>query len=105
MNEIIVLSTIDKSELAREIASALVESHEAACVNIISGIRSIYRWQGKICDDAEQLLVIKSSKDKFDAIRATIRRLHSYDVPEIIAVPVIEGDPDYLAWLHSSISS
>ncbi len=105
MNEILILNTTDTPHLAQEIASALVEAHEAACVNIIPGIRSIYRWQGKVCDEGECLLLIKSTKEKFEAIRDTIRRLHSYEVPEIIAVPITAGDPGYLAWLTSSISS
>lgn len=105
MNEILILNTTDTRDLAEKIASALVDSHEAACVNIIPGIRSVYRWQGKVCDEEECLLLIKSSAEKFEAVRATIRRLHSYNVPEIIAVPVTAGDPDYLAWLSSSVSS
>jgi periplasmic divalent cation tolerance protein len=104
MGEILILNTTDTSELAQKIASALVEAKEAACVNIIAGIRSIYSWQGKVCDEEECLLLIKSSAEKFEAVRATIRRLHSYDVPEIIAVPITAGDPDYLGWLASSIS-
>jgi periplasmic divalent cation tolerance protein len=105
MNEILILSTTDNPALAKEIASALVDSHEAACVNIIPGIRSIYRWEGEVCDEGECLLLIKSSAEKFEAVRATIRRLHSYEIPEIIAVPITEGDSDFLAWLRSSISS
>jgi periplasmic divalent cation tolerance protein len=104
MNEILVLSTTDTLELAQEIATALVEAREAACVTIISGIRSVYRWEGKICNEGEHLLLIKSSADKFEAARSRIRRLHTYQVPEIIALPVSAGDPDYLAWLRSSLA-
>ena len=104
MRKILVLNTTDTPELGHKIASALVEAREAACVNIIAGIHSIYRWQGKVCDEGECLLLIKTSADKFEAVRATIRRLHSYDVPEIIAVPITAGDPHYLDWLISSIS-
>jgi periplasmic divalent cation tolerance protein len=103
MNEILILSTTDTMELAREIASTLVEAREAACVNIVSGIRSIYRWEGKVYSEGEYLLLIKSSAEKFTAVRSTIRRLHSYEVPEIIAVPITAGDPDYLVWLQSSV--
>jgi periplasmic divalent cation tolerance protein len=105
MNEILVLNTTDTLELAQEIASALVDSHEAACVNIIPAIRSVYRWEGKVCDEGECLLLIKSSAEKFEEVRATILRLHSYEIPEIIAVPITAGDPAYLGWLRSSISS
>jgi periplasmic divalent cation tolerance protein len=104
VNEILILSTTDTPDSAQRIAAALVEAHEAACVNIVSGIRSIYGWEGKMCSEAECLLLIKSTEERFDAVRATIRRLHSYEVPEIIAVPITSGDPAYLAWLQSAIT-
>ena len=91
-------------DLAQKIAHTLVQESKAACVNIISGIRSIYRWEGKVCNEGEYLLLIKSSKEKFDAIRSTILLLHSNEVPEIIAIPITDGDPDYLSWLQSSVS-
>jgi periplasmic divalent cation tolerance protein len=103
MSEILILSTTDTMELAQNIASALVQAHEAACVNIVPGIRSVYCWEGKECNDAECLLLIKSSAEKFEAVRSTIRKLHSYQVPEIIALPITAGDSTYLAWLRSSI--
>ncbi len=99
MNAILVLTTTDSAELAQRIASALVEVGQAACVNIVPGIRSIYRWEGKVCEEGEWLLVIKSVAEQFDAVRSHIRRLHTYQLPEVIAVPVISGDPDYLRWL------
>jgi periplasmic divalent cation tolerance protein len=102
MKEIIVLSTTDSLELGEKIASILVEEREAACVNIIPGMRSIYRWNGKVCNEKECLLVIKCAADGFEAVRNRIRQLHTYQVPEIIALPVTAGDPDYLAWLHAS---
>ncbi len=101
MNEILVMSTADTLELAQKIASALVQSSEAACVNIVPGIRSIYRWEGKVCDEGEILLLIKSSSEKFEAIKSRIRLLHTYQLPEIIAVPIVAGDSAYLRWLHS----
>jgi periplasmic divalent cation tolerance protein len=102
MNESIIMTTTDSFELAQKIASALVEANEAACVNIIPGIRSIYRWQGNVCDEGEVLLLIKSSEEKFEAINTRIHALHTYEVPEVIAVPVTAGDPRYLEWLRSS---
>ena len=90
-------------ELGERIASALVEANEVGCVSIISGIQSIYRWEGKLCRDAEFLLVIKSVEEKFEAIRKRIRLMHTYQVPEIIAVPITDGDADYLAWLRESV--
>ena len=102
MQEIIVLSTTDSLELGEKIATVLVEEREAACVNIIPDIRSIYRWEGNVCKERECLLVIKCSADRFESVRRRIRQLHTYQVPEIIALPVAAGDQDYLAWLHAS---
>ena len=104
MTPILVLTTTDSEELAQTIARALVESREAACVNIIPAIRSIYRWEGKVCDERELLLVIKSSEERFEAIRTRIRALHTYQVPEIISLPILAGDPDYLRWLRQMTS-
>jgi len=103
MSEILVLSTADSLSLAREIASALVQAREAACVNIIPGIRSIYRWEGELCDEEEFLLLIKSSSERFEAVGSKIRSLHTYQIPEIIAIPIAGGDSSYLAWLRSSV--
>ncbi len=102
MNATLILSTADSMELARKIAFALVEAGEAACVNIIPGIRSIYRWEGKTCDEGELLLLIKSRADQFEAVCNRIRQLHTYQVPEIIALPINAGDADYLSWLASA---
>jgi periplasmic divalent cation tolerance protein len=102
MNEILVLSTTGTADLAQKIAAALVENGEAACVNIIPGIRSIYHWEGKVCDEPECLLLIKSRAEKFEAIRVRIKNLHSYAVPEIIALPVSMGDTAYLCWLAAN---
>ena len=101
MNEILVLNTTDTPELAQKIASALVSSDEAACVNIVSGIRSVYRWEGKLCDETECMLIIKSTSDRFDAIKARIRELHTYQLPEVIAIEITAGDPSYLEWLRN----
>jgi periplasmic divalent cation tolerance protein len=103
MSEILILSTTDTPDLAQKIASSLVQSHEAACVNIIPGIRSVYRWEGQECNEAECLLLIKTSSEKFEAVRARIRLLHSYQVPEIVALPITAGDPAYLDWLRASV--
>ena len=91
-------------DLARKIAHALVQESQAACVNILPGIRSIYHWEEKVCDDSEILLLIKSRKENFEQIRKRIRELHCYDLPEVIAVPIAAGDPDYLNWLHARVS-
>jgi periplasmic divalent cation tolerance protein len=104
MNEILVLSTVDSLESAQAISTALVEKHEAACVSIVSGIHSVYRWQGKVTADKEFLLLIKSSTEKFEAIRSTIRSMHSYETPEVIALPISAGDGKYLDWLRQQVS-
>jgi len=104
MNPIVVLSTVDTPELAQKIASALVEAGDAACVNIVPGIRSIYKWKGKMCDEAELFLVIKSTSARLEAIRDRIIALHSYEVPEVIALPVTGGDPRFLSWLGSVVT-
>ncbi len=104
MKEIVVLSTADSMETASRIARSLVEDGEAACVNIVPGVRSIYRWQGKVCDDGELLMVIKTTEARFEAVRSQIRALHPYELPEAIALPIIAGDEEYLRWLSSSVA-
>lgn len=96
----IILTTCPDSETAGGIARALVESGLAACVNILPPMRSLYRWKGKMEESTEQLLVIKAPQERFPAIRDRIRALHPYELPEIIAVPIADGLPEYLAWLH-----
>ncbi len=101
MGAILVLSTTDSMDLAHNIAAALVEAREAACVNILPGLRSIYRWEGRLCDEAECLMLIKTSEEQFESVRSRIRQMHTYNLPEIIAVPIETGDPEYLLWLAS----
>jgi len=100
----LVLTTADTPELAQKLARALVEGGEAACVSILPGIRSIYRWEGRVCDEGELLLLIKTTAERFEGLRSTIRRLHSYQIPEILGLPVDRGDSDYLAWLRRQLS-
>ena len=96
----IVLTACPDAACAERIARALVEEGLAACVNILPPMRSIYRWKGKIEDATEQLLVIKSTLARFPAICDRVRSLHPYELPEIIAVPIADGLPEYLAWLN-----
>src|SRR5579862_145111 len=102
-DKIVVLCTCGSAEEAEKIARALVEQHLAACVNVVPGVRSFYRWQGAIEDSAELLLVIKSSRARFDALRAAIERLHAYEIPEIVALPLVDGAPNYLNWLDGEL--
>ena len=102
---IIVLSTCDSAEMARSIAENLVSRQLAACVNIVPGIESVYQWQGKVQRDSEILLVIKTRQACFEALQNAIQELHSYELPEIIAVPVQSGEKNYLDWITSSTST
>ncbi len=97
---IVVFVTTGSEAEAETIAKALVEERLAACVNIISPIRSFYRWQGRVADDREWLLMIKTQADVFDALAARVHTLHSYDVPEVIALPILAGAQNYLDWIQ-----
>ena len=103
MRAIVVVTTVGTEEQAYLIAREIVARRQAACVNILPGIRSIYRWKGKICKDGELLLVIKTLEGEFEGIAATIRELHSYELPEILSFPVGQGDPGFLAWIAESV--
>ncbi len=102
-DKIVVLCTCGSAEEAEKLARALVDLRLAACVNVAPGVRSFYRWQGAIEDSAEVLLIIKSSRARFAALRAEIERLHTYEIPEIIAVPVVDGSTSYLHWLDGEL--
>jgi periplasmic divalent cation tolerance protein len=95
----IVLSTAGSEEEARKIARELVERRLSACVNIVPQIESVYRWQGKVESSRESLLLIKTTAERFEKVRDAIRELHSYDLPECIAVAIEDGSPEYLRWL------
>ena len=97
----IVFITAKDEAQADAIASALVEERLAACVNIVPGVRSIYRWKGEICDDTETLAVIKTEAQRFDAMKARLVELHPYEVAEVIAMPVEAGHAPYLDWIAS----
>jgi periplasmic divalent cation tolerance protein len=102
-DKIVVLSTCSSEEEAEKLARSLVEEHLAACVNVISGIQSYYRWQGKVEQASEFLLIIKSSRARFGELRAALEKVHSYEVPEVIALPVLDGAPNYLNWLDNNL--
>jgi len=96
---IVVFITTSSYEEARKIADALVVQKKAACVNIVPKVNSLFRWKGKIEDVEESLMVVKTRAELFPDVVSTVKSIHSYDVPEIIALPIVEGDPDYLTWL------
>lgn len=99
----VVLSTFPDADTAGRIARTLVDERLAACVNVLPAIRSIYRWQGAISDDAEVLAIIKTTAERYPALAARITELHPYQVPEIIALPLAAGHPPYLAWLAGEV--
>ena len=102
-DKIVVFSTASGVEEAEKIARGLVDQRLAACVNIVPAVRSFYRWQGKIEDSAEILLVIKSSRERFEALSTALEKLHSYEVPEVIAMPVVDGARNYLNWMDGEL--
>jgi periplasmic divalent cation tolerance protein len=104
-DKIVVLTTCDSEEQAQSLARHLIEQRLAACVNILPGARSIYRWKDKIEDAAEFVLVIKSRRDLFAKLREAILHLHSYEIPEVIALPVVDGAEAYLGWLDRELAS
>lgn len=104
-NARIVLTTAGSQDEARRIASVLVERGLAACVNIISQIESIYRWQGKIESATEWLLIIKTEVGLFRRLRDTIQELHSYDIPECMMLEITHGSEPYLKWIKESLQS
>ena len=99
----IVLTTVGSDEQAETIARALVDRHLAACVNIVSGICSVYRWEGEVVREQEPLLIIKTTAVRFEEVRQVIRELHTYEVPEIVSLSIRDGDGDYLRWIDDSV--
>lgn len=97
----VVLVTAPTSEHAEKIARAVVDGRLAACVNIVPGIRSIYRWKGEVCDDAEFLLIIKTRAGLFEELASAIREHHPYETPEIISLPISAGWKPYIDWLNA----
>jgi periplasmic divalent cation tolerance protein len=104
-DKIVVFSTVSSAEEAEKIAHGLVDARLAACVNVVPGLRSYYRWQGKLEDSAEFLLVIKSTKKHFEALCTLLEKLHSYEVPEVIAMPVVAGARNYLSWMDGELGA
>ena len=100
MNEIVVFITASDEDEAVKIARSLVEAKLAGCVNIIKNIRSVYRWEETVEDDPEVLMVAKTQKTLFRELMKKVKEIHSYTVPEIIALPIVEGSEDYLKWLR-----
>lgn len=100
---LVVVTTVGTEEQANLIASELIARRHAACVNIVTGLRSVYRWKGKICRDTEYMLLAKTLESEYPAIEATIKELHSYELPEILCFKVCKGEPAFLEWLAASL--
>lgn len=104
MENIVVFITAPGEEEAARISYALVEARLAGCVNILKGIRSVYRWEGRIEDEGEVLMIAKTRRELFEPLAKKVKELHHYTVPEVIAFPIVEGSVDYLNWLKEETS-
>lgn len=103
-DELIVLVTTANAEEAARIAEVLVSERLAACVNIVPGIESIYRWEGKVTRDSESLMIIKTTGERYDTLELRVKELHSYSTPEVIALRIDRGSEQYLKWITDSPS-
>ena len=101
-DHVVVLSTVARAKDAERIGRELVERGLAACVNVVPGLVSIYRWQGQVETQEERLLVIKTRGERFEALREALVALHPYEVPEVLALPIAAGHAPYLAWLDDN---
>jgi len=104
-DKIVVFSTCSTPEEAKKIARKLIEERLAACVNVTPNVQSFYRWKGVIEESNECLLVIKSSRDLFDRLRLELEKAHTYEVPEVVAVAVVDGSPNYLNWIEGELNA
>ncbi len=100
---ILVFCTASTEKESLQIAQTLVEREEAACVNVVPMIRSVYRWKGKIASETEQMLLIKTTQALLEDVKKTVKELHSYELPEIVSVSVDDGDKNALAWIASVV--
>ncbi len=104
-DKIVVYSTCSSAEEAKKLATHLVEQRLAACVNVVRGIDSYYRWKGKVEQEGEVLLIIKTSRELFEGLRTEWEKIHTYEIPELIAVPVIQGAANYLNWMDTELAA
>ncbi|MDE0163643.1 MAG: divalent-cation tolerance protein CutA [Bryobacterales bacterium] len=102
-DKVIVYTTCGNITEAESIARNLIDNRLAACVNVVPGLLSYYRWQGKVENDTELLLMIKTAGSLIDEVRNALETLHSYDLPEMIVLPIIGGSPNYLEWLEQEV--
>jgi len=104
-NELVVFVTTSNGDEANDIADALVSERLAACVNIVAGIKSVYRWEGKINSDNETLMIIKTTGERYPDVERRVKELHSYGTPEVVAIRIEQGSEQYLKWLRDSTAS
>jgi len=100
---VIVLSAIGAPPAAERVAASLVDERLAACVNIVPGVVSIYRWKGQVEKEPELLLVIKTVAERVDALKARLLELHPYELPEVVVIPIAGGHAPYLAWIEEQV--
>jgi len=105
VEHVVVFITIDTAQKAEELAKELVERRLCACVNVVDEVKSIYTWQGKVEKATERLMVVKTKRELFDELARTVKELHPYEVPEIIALPMIAGFKPYLDWINDVTGS
>lgn len=103
MGAMVVITTVGTEEQAYVIAEELVRRRHSCCVNIIPGIRSVYRWKGKVSRDSEYMLIAKTLESEFEQLADAIRELHSYELPEIVSFKMERGDPDFMSWIEDSL--
>jgi periplasmic divalent cation tolerance protein len=102
-DKIVVFSACGSAEEAQKLARHLVETRVAACVNVIPGVYSVFHWEGKVDEASEWMLVIKSTRARLDQLKLELRTVHSYSVPEVVAVPIVDGLADYLDWMDREV--
>ena len=102
-DKIVVLVTAGSVRECKRIAKHLLEEQLIACANVVPMVHSVYRWKGKITDEKECLMLLKTSRESFPSLQKEVEKLHSYSVPEVIALPIVDGSPNYLSWLVESL--
>jgi periplasmic divalent cation tolerance protein len=105
VSAIVVITTVGTQEQANLIAEELVGQRRAACVNVLTIARSVYRWQGRVCDDSEYLLIIKTLESEYERVEETIRELHQYELPEILQFRVTGGEAGFLSWISKNVGA
>jgi periplasmic divalent cation tolerance protein len=102
---IVVVTSVGTEDQALDVAHALVRSRRAGCVNIVPNVHSVYRWKGRVCDDGEMLLIIKTVASQFEAVRETIHKVNTYELPEVLGYRVDMASPGFLAWIEKMTAS